>query len=83
MMPPVLFICGRFRWRRAAFHVRGVFYYDTALLPFVRAVLLCLFVYPIRGTGRGLVVCPRPVVYLLVAFVDGICDGDGVSVDSV
>lgn len=35
------------------------------------------------GGGAGLVVVPRPVVYPLVAVVDGVSNGDGVSVDGV
>ena len=61
----------------------GVFYFDTIPFSFAHAVPSCLFVCPIRETGRGLFVSPRPVVHLLVAVIDCIADGDGVPIDGV
>lgn len=54
MMSPGVFIYGRYRWRRAASHVRGrlLFRYDPALVCLRRSAPL--FACSIRETGRGL-----------------------------
>lgn len=83
MIPSGVSICGRYRWREAAFHIEGVFYFDTILFSFAYAVSPCSSARSIRKTGRGIVCCPSSRYLSLVAVVDGVADGNGVPVDGV
>ena len=67
--------------RRRSISGSLLFRYNPTLVRLRRSVLL--FACPIRETGRGLFVGPRPVVRLLVAVIDCIADGDGVPIDGV
>lgn len=62
MMPSSVSICERYRWQVTAFHIRGrfLFRYDPSFIRLRRSAPL--FACPIRETGRGLFVVPRPVV---------------------
>ena len=59
----VVLIYERYRWRMAAaFHIRGVFYFDTIPFSFAYAVPSCSSFVRYEKRDGGLFVVPRPVI---------------------